>query len=143
MAKQQLRIFDPFFPESLESELRNFFRPTRWASELEVPQIRIDVDEEPNAYIVQADIPGVRKEDISVQVAGNLLRIDAEVKQEREVKDNGRSLRKERYYGAVSRTIALTSDLDDARTEAKYENGVLKLRLPKKDAAATKRITVS
>lgn len=148
-----LQLFDPFFrdpffrdpfaPEAFESTMRRMMAPMRWDGESQLPQIRIDVDEDDKAYTVRADIPGVAKDDIRVEVKGNVVRIDAEVRKESETKgENGKSLRKERYYGALSRAFSLATDIDDSRTEAKYENGVLTLTLPKKETAGSKRIAI-
>lgn len=73
---------------------------------------------------------------------GNIVQIDAESKQEKEVKEKGKLLRSERYYGSISRTFSLSQDVDEAKAVAKYENGVLNLELPKKETTASKRLTV-
>jgi HSP20 family protein len=92
---------------------------------------------------VKAEIPGVRKEDIDVRVDGNVVTISAEVKTEREEKDNGRILRQERHQGYASRSFTLACAVDESKTEARYKDGVLELRLPKKASASTKRISVA
>jgi HSP20 family protein len=107
-----------------------------------VLQIRIDVEEKDKAYTVRADIPGVKKEDINVRIDGNIVQIDAETKQDKEVKEKGKLLRSERYYGSVSRSFSLSQDIDESKAIAKYENGVLNLELPKKEATALKRLAV-
>ncbi|HET8869972.1 MAG TPA: Hsp20/alpha crystallin family protein [Aquabacterium sp.] len=100
-------------------------------------QIKIDVQESGNGYTVQAEIPGVSKEDIHVDVHGALVTLRAEVKQQdRQTKDE-RVLRSERYFGSVSRSFELPSEVDAAETTAKFTNGVLTLQLPKKQKTPT------
>jgi HSP20 family protein len=119
---------DPF---ALDDAFRSFMRPFRWESAAETPTIKMDVSESDGAYVVKADIPGVRKEDIHVEVDGSRVMITAEVKKESEEKKEGRLLRSERSYGFASRTFTLGHDLDRAKAEAKYADGVLTLTLPK------------
>jgi HSP20 family protein len=138
----ELRIPDLFDLDPMPSAFREFWRP--WRSDLaeRSPQIRIDLSETDNAYSVKAEIPGVKKEDIDVRIDGNQVTISAEVKQDKEEKKDGRVLRSERRYGYASRSFALASDVDQAGADARYANGVLELKLPKKAPAAGKRITV-
>ena len=103
---------------------------------------RLDVSETEKEYRVVAEMPGVRKEDISVSIDGNQVTISAEVKREHEAKDGERMLRSERYYGKLQRGFALEHPIDEARAQARYTDGVLELTLPKSEAAMPKRITV-
>ena len=138
-----LRLLDPMFSDNFESAIRRFFAPVAFDADTPELKMRIDVSEKDNAYVVKADIPGVRKEDINVRIDGNVVQIDAEVKREKETKGDGeRILRSERYFGTVSRTFSLGEDVDDTKAEAKYADGVLTLELPKKATAASKKLTV-
>lgn len=137
----RLSVYDPFaevFPELF----RGFMQPVRTASG-EALEIRVDVKESNGEYTVHAEIPGVKREDINVQVDGNRVSISAEVKRESEKKEGERVLRSERYYGAVARSFSLASDLDESKAVAKYESGVLTLTLPKKATPSAKRLTIS
>ena len=109
----------------------------------EAPSIRMDVKENPDAFLVHAELPGVKKEDIHVTIEGNQVAISAEVKQEKEVKDGERVLRSERYYGKVSRSFQLAQDIDDGKAAAKFSDGVLELTLPKRAASASKRLAIN
>ena len=102
----------------------------------------MDVKEQGDDYLVHAELPGVRKEDIHVIVDGNQVAISAEVKQEKEVKDGERVLRSERYFGKVSRSFQLGSEIDDTKAVAKFNDGVLELTLPKRSAAPNKRLAI-
>lgn len=105
-------------------------------------QIKLDVSESDNAYTIEAELPGVNKDAISVTVENNVVTISAEVKQEDTKREGDKVLHSERYFGSVSRTLALPGDVDESQANAKFENGVLTLTLPKKVAVAGKRIRI-
>jgi HSP20 family protein len=140
-----LKLFEPSFIDPLESTFRRLFSPARLGVDLEAQTLdmRLDISEKDKAYVVKADIPGVKKEDINVRIDGNVVQIDAEVKREKEEKgEGGKVLRSERYYGTVSRTFSLADDVDETKADAKYADGVLTLELPKKASAEAKKLTV-
>jgi len=118
-----------------------FLKPMVMENQPEL-QIRIDVSEDKNAYRVHADVPGTRKEDIQVTVDGNVVTIRAEAKRASEQKDGEKVLRAERFVGAVSRSFQLPYEIDLASAEAKYQDGVLDLTLPKRTASAAKQLTI-
>ncbi|HEY5995297.1 MAG TPA: Hsp20/alpha crystallin family protein [Gallionellaceae bacterium] len=127
-------VFDDLF--------RGFFMsPVRLEGGQEM-QIKMDIKEDDKAYTVHAEIPGVKKEDIHVSIDGNLVSISAEVKNEKEVKEGEKVLRSERYYGKVSRSFTLGNDVDEAASQARYDNGVLELTLPKKAVSKAKRLEI-
>ena len=131
------------FHRSFESAFRRFFSPARFDAEAQTLDMRLDVSENDKAYVVKADVPGVKKEDINVRIDGNVVQIDAEVKREKETKgEGGKVLHSERYHGTVSRTFSLGQDVDEAKADAKYADGVLTLELPKKASAAARKLTV-
>jgi HSP20 family protein len=138
----ELRLPDMFDLDPMSSALRDLWRPWRGEAVERAPQIRIDLSETDNAYAVKAEIPGVKKEDIDVRIDGNQVTISAEVKQDKEEKKDGRVLRSERRYGYASRSFLLGSDVDQAAADAKYNNGVLELKLPKKAQSVGKRVAV-
>ena len=131
---------DPF-----DDLFRGFFvRPVDFnGAPAQTPSIKMDVQEQGDSYLVHAELPGVKKEDIHVVVEGNLVSISAEVKQEKETKEGDRELRSERYFGKVSRSFQLEQDLDDTKAAAKFNDGVLELTLPKRIASPSKRLTIS
>ena len=138
-----LRLLDPVFGDSFESALRRFFPTTQVESDAAQLRMRIDVREEAGSYKVKADIPGVKKEDISVRVDGNMVQIEAEARGGKESRDEGQKvLRSERYYGTISRTFSLGEDIDADKVQAKYVDGVLDLDLPKKGPAGKSRIAI-
>jgi HSP20 family protein len=138
----ELRAPDLFDLDPFPTSLRELWRPWRADLAERTPQIRIDLSETDDAYALKAEIPGVKKEDIDVRVDGRQVTISAEVKQDKEEKKDGRVLRSERRYGYASRSFMLGSDVDQGGADAKYSNGVLELKLPKRAPSAGKRLTV-
>jgi len=136
-----LARFDPF-ADPFDDLVRRMFKPVRWEAQDQPLQIKVDVEENDKAYTVKAEIPGVKKEDINVQIEGNQVAISAESKQEKDVKENGKVIRSERYYGALYRSFSLGQDVDQAGASAKYADGILQLTLPKKATAAAKKLTI-
>lgn len=132
--------YDPFADAGFDELFRGFFRPVR--VEKARAAIKIDVAEADNAYVVKAEIPGVNKDDIQVSIDGNQVTIGAEVKRETETKEGQRALRTERHYGSVYRGFTLPAEIDEAASNAKYENGVLELKLVKKQAPAARKLTI-
>jgi HSP20 family protein len=132
--------FDPFY--NIDDWFKGFgMRP--FSMDMETPpQIKIDVTENDAAYTVRAEIPGVKKEDVKVQVEGNRVSISCETKQEKEEKEGERVIYRECNQGSSYRTFTLGSEVDDTKAEAKYENGTLELTLPKKEGKTAKRIEV-
>jgi HSP20 family protein len=135
-----LAAYAPFADSGFDELLRGCFRPVR--VDKTPATIRMDVVERDNAYVVNAEIPGVAKDDIQVSIEGNQVTISAEVKREPEAKDGRRLLRSERYRGSVYRGFTLPVEIDESASTAKYENGVLELTLVKKAAVAGRKLTV-
>lgn len=135
----EIARFEPF--SGIDEWLRDFnLRPALRDWKVE-PRIKLDVSESDTSYTVKAEIPGVKKEDIKVDVEGNQVSIRAELKQESEEKQ-GKLLRTERYYGEQQRSFTLAHDIDDANVSAKYAEGVLELTLPKKADRKSKQVAI-
>ena len=128
--------------DAFDDLFRGFFmRPVRMEGTPDM-QIKMDVKEDDKGYTVHAEIPGVKKDDIHVNIDGNQVSISAEVKNEKEVKEGEKVLRSERYYGKVSRAFTLGQDVDEGAAQAKYSDGLLELTLPKKAVTRAKRLTI-
>ncbi len=130
---------DPF--RSIEDFMRDFPVSTALRGLDGERQIRVDVSETDQAYEVKADMPGLKKEDIQVAVDGNRISISATVQEEKQ-QTSGGMVYSERYSGSQYRSFSLPQEVDDTKTEAKYQDGVLHLTLPKKPGTAHKQITV-
>jgi HSP20 family protein len=129
--------FENMFDRFARTALRPSWR--EWDTE---PQIRMDIADAGNAYMVKAEIPGVKKNDIHVSIDGNVVSISAEVKQELDTTE-GTLLRHERCYGKTMRTFRLEQEVMEDRAQAKYADGVLELKLPKKNSAPHKELSIS
>ncbi len=137
-----LTRFNPV-DDAFDDLFRGFLmRPVRMEGAPEV-QIKLDVKEDDKSYVVHAEIPGVKKEDIHVSIDGNQVAISAEVKNEKEIKAGEKLLRSERYYGKVSRAFTLAQEVDEETSQAKYNDGVLELTLAKKTAPKAKRLAIN
>lgn len=130
---------DPF--RSIEDFMRDFPVPSALRGFDGERQIRVDVSETDQAYLVKADMPGLKKEDIQVAVDGNRISISATVQEDKQ-QTSGGVVYSERYSGSQYRSFSLPQEVDDTKTEARYQDGVLHLTLPKKPGTAHKQITV-
>lgn len=137
-----LTTYAPFAEAGFEDLFRGFFRPVRAVQTASAVAIKIDVRETAEGYSVHAEVPGARKDDLHVTIEGNQVTIAAEVKRESEPREGERVLRTERFYGSYYRSFALPVELDEATSQAKFENGVLELTLAKKQPVAGRRLTI-
>ena len=151
-----LRVYDPFADVGIDQILRGLWKPIgqvngQVRNGARAVGFKVDVTEQDDNYVVNAEIPGVAKDDIQVTIEGNQVTIAAEVKQaveavngepSTEAKSTTRVLRSERYHGALSRSFVLPVDLDEAGSTARYQNGVLQLTLKKKAALAGHKLTI-
>jgi HSP20 family protein len=135
--------FDPF-TDLVDDFFKGFLvRPVAYEGGREaLPRMKVDVAEKNGAYAVTAELPGVKKEDIQVSIDGAQVTLAAEVKREREAAQDERVLHTERVYGKLSRSFTLPQELDEAKAEARFKDGVLELTLPKKAAAQRKQISI-
>jgi len=136
--------FDPFtdmFPELF----RGLSQPARTTVRRAAPtgNCRLDVKESDENYVLYANIPGVEKDQINIEIDGDTVSISATVKPLAEAGEGERMLRTERYQGEVSRTVVMATEINEDEASANFENGVLTLTLPKKVAPAAKRIAIS
>ena len=132
-------LFDDFFKDFAPG----FFVQPLHGDALPSPsQIRIDVKETDEGYSIEAEVPGVNKDNIQVSIDGNQVSLRAEVQQLDEQKEGERVLRSERYFGSVSRSIQLPAEIDTDQCKARYENGVLKLTLPRKQGGSSRQLSI-
>ncbi|HUL95814.1 MAG TPA: Hsp20/alpha crystallin family protein [Usitatibacter sp.] len=141
--RNTLASYGPLFG-GLDGLLNDFLRPAvAYEARAEALPARIDVRETPEAYVVSADLPGAKKEDIHVEIDGNEVAITAETRREIEQKEGEKWLRSERFYGKTGRRFALPLELDEAKAAAKFTDGVLELTLPKKAVATSRKVEVN
>lgn len=133
MERSMSRLFDNFLTD---------IRPFRETSELSSFVPRVEVSDDGQSYKVHCELPGCRKEDISLDVHDNALMIQGETKQKRDVnKDNVKF--SERRYGKWTRSIALPQRVDKNKVSAKFEDGILEVVLPRTEEEQKRRITIS
>ena len=107
------------------------------------PQIaHIDVLDHEDAFVLKAEIAGVDKDRLDVQVHGNQVYISG-IKEEDSSREEGNYIYRERRYGEFSRTVQLPADVNSDQTKATYKDGVLELTLPKTESAKRKKIAIS
>lgn len=126
------RLFDDFFPENALEGLRNGaggWNPV------------VDIYETENETVIKADLPGLKKEDISINIEDNVLSVSGERKTEDEVKKEN-YYRRERSYGMFKREFTLPSTVDHEKIKADFKDGVLKIEIPKPEEKKPKTITV-
>lgn len=132
--------FDQFVG-SIFDDLISAKRRDATAAESKTLKPRIDVSESETAYEVEAELPGVAKEDVRISVDGNRVSFEAERKSSA-AKEGETMIHTERTVQNFARNFTLPAEVDGERVEAKLENGILRLVLPKKQAVQTRKITV-
>jgi HSP20 family protein len=135
------RMFEDFFSPSWSLFRRGPLWPWR-ARAAAMPSIDIDVYEEKDEVVAKAELPGIAKEEINVNVTDHTLTIRGEKKKEEEVKDENYRYA-ERSYGSFIRTIELPADVQTEKAKASFKDGVLEIRLPKTEEAKRRQITVN
>jgi len=133
---------DRMFEDFLERRLRSFW-PERWwpAAGVEITTPAVDLYKEKDDIVVKAELPGMEKDNIELNLSDNRLTIRGEKKKEEEVKKEG-YYRSERSYGSFVRTLELPSEVQTDKVKAAFKNGVLEIRLPKTEEAKKKETKV-
>ncbi len=124
------RLFDDFFDS---------VRPARELMKIQTPAtgiMKTDVKETENGYELEIDLPGYTKEDVKGEIKDGYLTISATTSKNNDEKDEktGRYIRRERYYGSCSRSFYVGEEVTEEDIKAKFENGILKVCIPKKEA---------
>jgi HSP20 family protein len=135
-----LSVWDPFADlNRIQREFeKSYFGPRTRPADFAPP---VDVHEDAEALLVRADLPGVKREDIEISVDGNVLTLKGDRKFEKE-EEGRRYHRVERSYGSFVRQFQLPSNVDPSNIDAKFADGVLNLRLPKKAELKARKIDV-
>ena len=133
---------DRMFEDFLERRLRSFW-PERWwpAAGMRITTPAVDLYEEKDDIVVKAELPGMEKDNIEVNLSDKWLTIKGEKKQEQEVKKEG-YYRSERSYGSFVRTLELPREVQTDKVKAAFKNGILEIHLPKTEEAKKKETTV-
>jgi HSP20 family protein len=136
-----------YFGELVDDLFKGFLvRPLgyegRGEGGVQLPRAKVDVSEKNGGYLVTAELPGVKKEDIHVAIDGAQVTIEAEARREKEASKDERTLYSERVYGKLARSFTLPQEVDDSKAQARFKDGVLELELPKKAEAQRKQVTI-
>jgi len=143
VTRNALSSYEPLVGR-LDGILNDLLRPAvALEARSEALPIRVDVRETAEAYTVYAELPGVRKEDIAVEIEGNEVALSAETRRDAAQKEADKWLRTERFFGKSARRFALPAELDESKAAAKFADGVLELTLPKKASAAARKIEIN
>jgi len=134
--EQMDRLFEDFFGRRFGT----WWPGVRWPAEMEVSP-SVDIFEDKDEVVVKAEIPGMVKEDVDVNITENTLTISGEKKKEEKVEKKDYYCF-ERSYGSFSRSFRLPSDVQTEKAKATFKNGVLEIRLPKTEEAKKKEIKV-
>jgi HSP20 family protein len=130
---------------SLRDELNRLFDfalPTRDSGLFSGWTPALDVFDEKDNFVVKAELPGMKKEDIDINVHNGVLTISGERKHDTEKKE-GQTFRSERYFGRFQRSLTLPAAVDVQKVKASYKDGVLTIDLPKAEEAKPKQIAIS
>ena len=131
--------------DDFDNLFEGFLRPMRWTEE-EVTQglaPRLDVVEHENEFVLQAEMPGIKKDDIEITLENGVLTISGESRSEMEEKEGERVIRQERRYGKYVRSLRLGKEIDEKKVKANYKDGILELVLPKSEEVKPKKISVN
>ncbi|MBX7231016.1 MAG: Hsp20/alpha crystallin family protein [Bdellovibrionales bacterium] len=125
------RFFDDLFSNRLQRNDKNMIQPN------------VEVHETKNMYLMKFDLPGLNKDQIKVDLHDNTLTVSGERKDKVEGEDKDKKTHfSEVYYGSFLRTFTFPESVDGEKVEAKYENGVLSLSIPKQEASAKRQIAI-
>lgn len=137
---RQLTRFDPL--NDLDEVFRGLGRQTLSRQYQDMMEMRLDVTEDDTSYYVNVDIPGVEKNNIDVSVQGNSVTISAEVEREKS-RESKKEVYSERFIGKAFRSFSLPTDVDSTKSQASYDGGVLKLKLPKIATDTSRHISIN
>jgi HSP20 family protein len=147
MVMKKLTTWDPF--RDLEDMLDRYSvfsqrirdRRLRTKGELTAWTPSADISETAGEYLIKADLPGVKKEDVKVSLGDGFITLSGERKEEKQAKGENQ-IRVERFYGQFSRTFSLPEDVDAGAVSAKDDNGTLTIHIPKKKGAKPKAVAI-
>jgi HSP20 family protein len=133
MLKARRNLVDDFFESFLDSF--NTMSNVNWSPS-------VDLEETKNDYIIHAELPGMNKKDIDISVENDVLTISGEKKERVQTKDSN-CLISEIMSGHFSRSFRLPAQIDSEKIEAKWDNGILVVKIPKSEVAKPKKIQIS
>ena len=120
----------------------SFFNPDLLPS-TDILSPAVDIEEDKEKYVVKADIPGMKQDQIKIEVDDGILKISGERKSEKTEEDKEKKYHYyERSFGSFERRFVLPPNVDEDKIDAKYENGVLEIKIPKTESKKSKEIKI-
>lgn len=116
--------------------------PNSWLEEEKLFSPAVDVEETDKSFLIDIDLPGVKKDQVEVKLEGKTLRVSAHRKEEKTGKEKGYRYR-ERFNGTFERSFTLPEHIDGEKIQAEYKDGVLKLNLPKTEKTLPRKIEIA
>ncbi len=135
-------VFDELLSDMLALRPMAPVGPLPASNMASITRARMDVVDKGSAFEIAMDLPGVKKEDIDVSIEGARVSVKAETKSEREEKEGEKLIHSERYAASYARSVELPAEVSDEGAQAKFENGVLTLTLPKRAQVMSKRLAI-
>ena len=131
--------------DDFDNLFQGFFRPMQRVEEDARQGLapRLDVVERENEFVVQAEMPGITRDDIEVTLENGILTISGECRNEKDETNGSRLIRQERQYGKYVRSLRLGKEVDEKKIKANYKDGILELTLPKLEEVKPKKINVN
>ncbi len=141
------RAISPFnlFDDDFDRMFEGVFLPTRPTAQQEGAQAaspRIDIEEKPDAFHIKADLPGLERDDIELTLQEGVLTLSATKEDEYTDKEGGEVVRRERYFGRYLRQIPLGKNIDEQQIRADFKNGVLNIKVPKREPESAERVRI-
>ncbi|MFW2366068.1 MAG: Hsp20/alpha crystallin family protein [Desulforhopalus sp.] len=133
---------DRFFDEIFDDFFTPFFSTGSSVQKSQNSGLKVDIYQKDNAVIIDAELPGVEKDDIYVDVKGKNVTLGGERKSDTELKEED-SYRRERVYGKFERTFSLPFEVDTEAVKASFNNGILKLEIAKPEEQVVKKIAIN
>ena len=134
------RSYKTFFEDPFDKMFDDAFRGFWGGNELgRHDAFRTDVIDQGENYLLEAELPGFKKEDINIDLKNDLLTISASHNEEKEEEDKNKYIRKERYYSSYSRSFRV-NNIEAGDIDASYYNGILEVRFPKKELEAKESV---
>ena len=141
MFEQMDRLFEDFFGKRFGPWWPSIRWPeVRWPAEMEIHP-SVDIFEDKDEVVVKAELPGLAKEDVNVNITEDTVTISGEKKKEEKVEKKD-YYRFERSFGSFSRSFSLPTDVQTDKAKATFKNGVLEIRVPKTEEAKKKEVKV-
>jgi HSP20 family protein len=131
---------------NFDSLFDNFFAPTAWSSQGDnFFSPKVDIKDNKDHYLISAELPGVKKDDIHISLDRGVLTLEAEVKQDDKEEKDGKVIRQERRYGKIMRSFTVGDAVHENDITAAFKDGLLNIKAPKKTAAETpsRKINIS